>query len=86
MKHESINRSEREKEEPPVKLDKEEVQKILKEFKDARINADEHPEYFSIHLKNGNIVRIPKWEHIFYKDGSNKTIRKEIRDVLNAEK
>lgn len=84
-KQEGMLRNEPGAKEAPRKLSPGEVLKILEKFSNERINAEEHMEYFSIHLKNGNVVRIPKWKHILYANGTKKDIEDEIRDTLNRE-
>ncbi len=84
MKHEDINQREHSKRELPVKLNREEILEILKKFNDVRINTDEHLEYFSIHLKNGKIIRIPKWRYILYANGTKIDIEDEIKNTLNS--
>jgi len=67
---------------PRQKLSPDEVLKIIKKFNDDRLRGDEHPEYFTIHLKN-SVIHLPKWKHLLHKDGGETDIENEIEDVLN---
>lgn len=70
--------------EAPQKLHEEEVSRIVEKFNDERINTEEHPEFFSIHLKT-RIVRIPKWKYIQYTNGTKVDIEEEIKQTLDQE-
>ncbi len=81
---------EKEKHRPKQELSRQEserqaeAQKIVEKINDPRLKADEHLEYFSVHLKRG-IRHVPK-RRLYETAEDNTYIEDRLRGILEEEK